>query len=828
MIPIGFDDAQWHAAGKGLRRLLARCRPSDELRRRPGRAWRRGTSTFALVAGLGALGLLAADRQWPLPLPANEGYAQVVTDKDGRPLRSFADANGVWRYPITPEAVSPHYLKALLTYEDRWFYRHPGVNPLALARAAWQNLRHGRLVSGGSTLTMQVARIIDPHARSFAGKARQILRALQLEYHLTKDEILTLYLNQAPFGGNLAGVQAASYTYFGRGAGELSLAEAALLAVMPQAPSRLRPDRHPEQAQQARDKLLARLVALGVARPDEVEAARQEPVSARVYAQPRLAPLLALRLRREALADQRQQGSSREPGTGAGAVQSTIDFGLQQALEDYVADYVDRLPSGTSAAVLVVENATLAARAYLGSSHWGSRRRFGYIDMTAAVRSPGSTLKPFVYGLALDLGLIHSHSLLSDAPRFWADYRPTNFGDAFAGPVSAASALQRSLNVPAVQLLEAVGPGRFAGLLEQGGVQPILPGGKPGLPMILGGVGVRMIELTGLYTALANDGLAGRVRLTEAEPPRQRRVLSPGAAWILRSMLLENPSPERLRGERWVRGPVELAWKTGTSYGFRDAWSFGVGPRYTIGVWIGRPDGTPMPGHYGLVTAAPLLFAIAHRLTRDGGRFSPRPDTVSEAEICWPLGRALADTPPAWCEERHTAWLLDDQTPPTLRDGDGRDYSSNPLALLVDAETGLRLHPGCLGRPYRRERIALWPTSVEPWLPSARRRRHRIPPLHPDCAPEPILDSAALQIVGLTDGQIIRPAGGRNASPPSVRLHSLGGDGRRFWLLDGRFLLESGAGRGPVHTFAESGRHRLSVWDETGRSDSVELFVHVE
>jgi len=772
--------------------------------------------------------LLAADRLWPLPLPPDPGYAQVVTAKDGRPLRSFADASGVWRYPVTPETVSPHYLKALLTYEDRWFYRHPGINPLALARAAWQNLRSRRLVSGGSTLTMQVARVIDPHSRSLTGKARQVLRALQLEYHLTKDEILTLYLNHAPFGGNLSGVQAASYTFFGRGAAELSLAEAALLAVLPQAPSRLRPDRHPDRARQARDKVLERLVARGVASPEEFEAARQEPVSARVYAQPRLAPLLALRLRRQALSAGPRRGSGFATGAGGtGAVRSTIDFALQQALEDYVADYVDRLPSGTSAAVLVVENENLAARAYLGSSHWASRRRYGYIDMTSAVRSPGSTLKPFVYGLALDLGLIHSHSLLSDAPRFRADYRPTNFSDGFAGPVSATSALQRSLNVPAVQLLEAVGPGRFAGLLEQGGVHPSLPGGTPGLPMILGGVGVRMIDLVGLYTALANDGLAGRVRLSEGEPLHRMRVLSPGAAWIVRTMLLENPSPERLRGERWVQGPVQLAWKTGTSYGFRDAWSFAVGPRYTIGVWIGRPDGTPMPGHYGLVTAAPLLFSVAHRLARDGGRFSPRPDAVSEAEICWPLGRALSDTPPDWCDERHTAWLLDGQTPPTLRDGSG-DYDSNPVSILVDAQTGLRLHSGCLDRPHRGERIALWPTYVEPWLSPERRRRNRIPPLHPDCAAQPVSDSAALHIVGLTDGQTLRPAGGRSTSPPSVRLHSLGGDGKRYWLLDGRFLFASGEGRGPIHTFAESGRYRLSVWDETGRSDTVELFVEVQ
>src|SRR5690554_4380201 len=591
--------------------------------------WLRWGTVAALVS------LLALDLPFPPPLPAARDTSSVVVARDGTPLRAFADAEGVWRHPADPEAVSPLYLEALLTYEDRWFHRHPGINPVALARAGWQWLRAGRIVSGGSTLTMQVARILEPHSRTPWGKARQMLRALQLEVHLSKREILGLYLERAPFGGTIEGVEAASWAYLGKPATRLSHAEAALLAVLPQAPTRLRPDREPEAARRARDKVLERMASSGRWSRAEVDDALVEPVVSRALQPPLSAALLAQRLR------------SRQPR--AERIESTIDAALQRTLEERLAAYVGQLPERTSAALLVVDNESMEARAYLGTAAFGDAARLGHVDMVRAWRSPGSTLKPFVYGMALDDGLVHSQSLLVDAPQSFGGYRPGNFDAAFNGPVSIADALRLSLNVPAVDMLDRIGPARFAARLDHAGIGLRFPrGSRPNLTLILGGTGARLEDLVGAHAALSRGGIAGRVRYAADDPEIERRLLSPGAAWIVHEILAANPRPgERLDTFDTGRRP-RVAWKTGTSYGFRDAWALGATRRHTVGVWVGRPDGTPLPGQYGAVTALPLLFEVVDSLPRhpaDGARLPP-PASVSGAEVCWPLGRA-ADAQPA-------------------------------------------------------------------------------------------------------------------------------------------------------------------------------------
>ncbi|OYT96823.1 MAG: penicillin-binding protein 1C, partial [Pseudomonas sp. PGPPP3] len=541
--------------------------------------------------------LWSADRLFPLPLPADD-QARVVVAEDGTPLWRFADAEGVWRYPVTPEQVAPAYLQALLSYEDRWFYQHPGVNPLALGRAVWQNLSGGRVVSGGSTLSMQVARLLDPHSRSLSGKLKQLWRTLQLEWHLSKAEILTLYLNRAPFGGTLQGVAAASWAYLGKPPSQLTHAEAALFAVLPQAPSRLRPDRHPHAAQAARDKVLRRLTQFQVWTPTQLREALEEPVLLAPRREPSLAPLLARRL-----------NTPHSPAL----ISTTLDAALQRRLEDLLLGWRARLPERTSAAILVVEHETMAVRAYLGSVDITDPRRFGHVDMISAQRSPGSTLKPFLYGMALDAGLIHSESLLQDVPRRYGDYRPGNFAAGFSGPVAASAALATSLNLPAVQLLEAYGPKRFAGELRSAGVPLALPAlAEPNLALILGGAGSRLEDLVGGYRALAHGGKSARLRLQPQDLLVERRLLSPGSAWIIRRILSGQARPDRDPRAHLLQRP-SLAWKTGTSYGFRDAWAIGVGPRYLIGIWIGRPDGTPVPGQFGLASAAPLMLQ-AHDL----------------------------------------------------------------------------------------------------------------------------------------------------------------------------------------------------------------------
>lgn len=765
-------------------------------------------STCGLLLAVALLWL--ADRLWPLPLPKDD-LARVVLAEDGTPLWRFADADGVWRYPVQTDEVSPYYLEALLTYEDRWFYQHPGVNPLALGRAAWQNLSDGRVLSGGSTLSMQVARLLDPHERTLPGKLRQLWRTAQLEWHLSKSEILNLYLNRAPFGGTLQGVAAASWAYLGKSPQQLTRSEAALLAVLPQAPSRLRPDRHPERAQVARDKVLRRLAEYQVWPQGAVDEALEEPLLLAPRLEPSLAPLLARRLNRP---------------HSPPLIRTTLDANLQRRLEDLLLGWRARLPEHTSAAILVVETDTMAVRAYLGSVDINDARRFGHVDMISALRSPGSTLKPFLYGMAMDAGLIHSESLLQDVPRRYGDYRPGNFSMGFSGPVSASSALALSLNLPAVQLLEAYGPKRFAADLRNGGVPLSLPAlAEPNLALILGGAGSRLEDLVSGYSALARDGNSANLRLQPQDELVERRMLSPGSAWIIRRILSGQARPDRDPTAELVQRP-SLAWKTGTSYGFRDALAIGVGPRYLIGVWIGRPDGTPVPGQFGLASAAPLMLQVHDVLSnRDSQRgivapVQPVPGSVGVAAICWPLGQPLSKSDPN-CRRQRFAWTLDNTTPPTLLAADQPLGVGLRETLWVDGQ-GLRVGPQCPGAQPRE--VALWPAPLEPWLPRVERREARLPPASTQCPPLALNSVTALSIVGVREGdRLRRPA----ASQASLRLTltALGGDGRRWWFLNGTPLGDSGHQEALNTTLEQPGRYELSVLDESGQTARVEFSV---
>jgi penicillin-binding protein 1C len=771
----------------------------------------RFVARWTLVSLLLVIALLwLADRIWPLPLPQDD-LARVVLAEDGTPLWRFADANGVWRYPVHTSEVSPYYLDALLTYEDRWFYRHPGVNPLALVRATWQNLSGARVVSGGSTLSMQVARLLDPHSRTLHGKLRQLWRTAQLEWHLSKDEILNLYLNRAPFGGTLQGVAAASWAYLGKSPAQLTHAEAALLAVLPQAPSRLRPDRHPQRAQQARDKVLRRLAEFQVWPQSAVDEALEEPLLLAPRLEPSLAPLLARRLNRP---------------DSPPLIRTTVDATLQRRLEDLLLGWRARLPEHTSAAILVVEEETMAVRAYLGSVDINDAKRFGHVDMINALRSPGSTLKPFLYGMALDDGLIHSESLLQDVPRRYGDYRPGNFSMGFTGAVPASTALSSSLNLPAVQLLEAYGPKRFAAQMRIGGMPLALPAlAEPNLALILGGAGSRLEELVSGYSAFARDGKSATLRLQPDDALRERPLLSPGAAWIVRRILSGQARPDRDPRAELVQRPT-LAWKTGTSYGFRDAWAIGVGPRYLIGVWIGRPDGTPVPGQFGLASAAPLMLQVHDVLTnRDSQRgisapVKAVPANVGVAAICWPLGQPMNRSDPN-CRRQRFAWTLDNTTPPTLQALD-QPLSVGLMENLWINAKGLRVDAHCPGAEPKH--IALWPAPLEPWLPRVERREARIPAADPDCPPPALAAASPLSIVGVREGDQLRlPAASQQAL--RLKISALGGSGRRWWFLNGAPLGDSANQDSINASFERLGRYQLSVLDEAGQTARLEFSV---
>ncbi len=753
---------------------------------------------------------LLLDAWFPLPIEDFEQrhFAQVVVDKNGQPLRAFADEQGVWRYPVTLAEVSPLYIEALLNYEDRYFYQHFGVNPLAVLRAIGQRLWHGRYVSGASTLTMQVARILEPHEKSWSGKLGQMFRALQLEWHHSKAEILTFYINYAPFGGPLEGVQAASYSYLGKPASQLNHAEAALLAVLPQAPSRYRPDRHGQKATAARDKVLDRMAAAELWSAEVIEEAKQEAVWASFNPRPMLAPLLTRRL------------SQRHPQQPL--INSTIDVALQHDLEVMLRDHISRHSEQVSAAILVVDNQDLSTLAYLGSADYLNESRQGFVDMVTATRSPGSTLKPFIYGLALDAGLIHAQSLLFDVPQSFAGYRPKNFTEDFSGPVSMSQALMRSLNMPAVQVLDQLSPATFYVKLKNAGLDIRLPQqAQPNLSLALGGGGVSMEQLVGVFSGLGRRGQAGQIRLTQQEPVVSRPLLSEGAAWIIQHTLSQASLKSHLNRRHLAQTPG-LAFKTGTSYGSRDAWVLASNDRVTIGVWVGQPDGSFLVENNGRQAAVPILNQVLAILPDAFHQQISQADTVTQGVICWPLGYQQSAQSAADCHQKKTAYLLDGMAPPTLADPMSQLFSATDLTLLLDQSSGQRVTPACAVGATKTTQVAVWPLVLEHWLPQHLQRQQLLPDYHPTC--ELTVAEQRLSILGIHDQAVIYPEVS-DAAIPDIQLQVAGSSGLNYWFLNGRLLPQSSAE--VTLSGLSPGQYRLHVIDSSAQQASLSFEVQM-
>lgn len=627
----------------------------------------RARGLFALAAGLwlaavardGFDGWVAAT---VLP-PLVPDTSVMVEDREGLLLRAYTVADGRWRLAVSPDAVDPAFLDMLVAYEDGRFYDHSGVDALALARAVGQAVWNGGVVSGGSTLTMQVARLLEESGTGrIDGKLRQMRVALALERRLTKDEILGLYLLLAPYGGNIEGVRAATLAYFGKEPWRLTPAEAALLVAIPQSPEGRRPDRHPESAADARARVLARAVAKGIVDADQAQAAAREVVPVARRAVPALAPHLADRARAE------------EPL--AQVHRLTIDRGVQVALEALAAETVQHQGERLQVAMVVADHATGEIVASVGSAAFRADARQGFVDMTQALRSPGSTLKPLVYALAFDEGLAHPETMIEDRPTRFGSYAPQNFDRVYRGTVRVRDALQMSLNIPVVQLTEAMGPARLLVALDRAGVRYRLPEGEPGLAISLGGIGVTLQDMVQLYAGLARGGVALPLRWrVEGASEEGARVMSRAAAWQVGDILAGLAPPPGAPENR-------LAYKTGTSYGHRDAWAIGFDGRHVVGVWLGRADGTPVPGVFGADLAAPVLFQAFARLKPALDPQPPAPPEtllVASAQLPQPLQRFRSRT---------AAFEVAGDAPAVAFPPDGAEVERLPDGVMVRVEGG--------------------------------------------------------------------------------------------------------------------------------------------
>lgn len=751
--------------------------------------------------------IVLADQLFPVDLAPRQG-AQIVVDNQGEVLRRFADDRGVWRYPTTSDKLSEYYIQALLSYEDRWFYQHPGINPLSLARAFYQLVTNGEIISGGSTLTMQVARLRYPEYsgghKGLLGKVLQLVRALQLEWYFSKQDILNYYLNHAPFGGTIEGVETASRHYFGHSAERLTYAQAALLAGLPQAPSYYRPDRHPQRALKQRNKVLNRMYDFNILSKAELKRALMEDLGLQMNSAPLSAPLLSRQLAN------RHNDLNR--------INTYIDRDLQLTAEQLARDNRTLFPAGASIAMMVMKHGNGEINAYVGSADFTDDARYGHVDMVTARRSPGSTLKPFIYGIALDQGLIHSESLLMDVPLIFNDYRPTNFNVGFSGAVSVSEALQKSLNIPAVQLLEQLSPLTFYAKLQSAGANLVLPNGaKPSLAMGLGGVDIQLQQLVSLYSSLANNGKVISPRfIKERITQEPRPLLSREAAWIIRDILLQGDRP---------RSAQPLAIKTGTSSGYRDAWALAVTGQHTIGVWVGMPDNGTMSGHYGAQTAVPLLRALAVRLpqTNDIRVIRTRPSSVQAIPICWPSG-GQENSNSNLCDEKRTAWTINGQTPLTLmHTKENQEQDAKPwLTIKVAKDTGLRVDLGCIEET-EEKLYPRWPTPLQNWINPKWKSYQRIPALDSRCDNgRALLPTAGVEIQGIEEGQRIKQHA-ITGQRPVLRAKVIGGQPDWFWFLNGEILLNKS--NRISFPLPRPGYYQLSVVDQSGQGDQVEFIV---
>ena len=870
---------------------------------------------------------------WCFPLPKarlHPPVSQIVLDRNGEWLRAFLADDGMWRFSRQLSVISyqsqevfdkpdtsltensyreantttdNYFLhQAMLTSEDRWFYYHYGINPVSIATALYDNLKAGEVVRGGSTITMQVARLMEPKARSIPNKLIEMFRALQLEHTYSKSEILTFYFNMLPYGGNIVGTAAASRFYFNKPQHALSLGEAALLAAIPNAPERLRPDRFPENARKAREKVLNRLLARRQISEQQWQEATQEPIPRKRYPLPFKAPHLSRMLVKENRSHAKPYPSTRLPhlqrhewmGKTDGRIYTTIDARVQETAVRILSEYLEAerklslrgSHSTSTGAIIVMDTQNRHVLAMVGSHDFFDREALGQVNGTLAPRSPGSALKPFVYALAMEQGLITPETLLFDVPITYAGYEPVNYNGKYNGYITARQALARSLNVPAVNLnarlknrtsnstpiqhsKARVGGSTLHAFLKQAGISTLAPAQKYGLSMVLGGCEVNLLELTTLYVGLANMGEFGSYQLTLPRNSRRGEVTSPlqgfrkprvenhssqhllrkETSFIITEMLTDSQLPTNTvknpeAFERTMNLP-KIAWKTGTSYGHRDAWCIGYSPTLTIGVWLGNFNGKGAPMLSGAEAATPILFALFTALTgQDTHRWFTKPEQLKTRQVCALSGAPVSSHCPVHKDDVyipgissvavctiHKRIYVNEATGYSLcshcrKNSSRRGEVTSPLQGFRKPKAESHFTTDTSLKDAQAQIFEEWPANAATWLAENGFAVPVLPKHNPLCtgtiagnAPI-ILSPAEDTIYYIREGVPLENQKIRLIASASSRTQDL------FWFLDGELIFQGNAAEQYWLT-PTKGKHVLTCVDAEGRSATRPLHISV-
>ncbi|NIN43955.1 MAG: penicillin-binding protein 1C [Candidatus Aminicenantes bacterium] len=733
-------------------------------------------------------------------------------DRNGQLLTVLISNDGYFRMHVPFKDISPLFIKTLLMEEDRYFYKHFGINPFSIIRAVVNNIIKGRVVSGGSTITMQLARMMERRKRTLWAKLVEAVRALKLEMHYSKVEILAYYLALAPYGGNTEGLQAAAYKYFGKSAADLSIGEIALLIAIPKAPNQYRPDKEPVKAKAARDRILKKMLAAELITPDQYQRSLKEPITLAPGNNKYLALHTAWHL------------AARNPGQYIW--HTTIDENMQRRVKGLLKRYIRTLEyyNITNASAVVIDNSTREVRVVVGSIDYFSKESLGANDGIRAPRSPGSTLKPFLYGLALQQGLISEKKILYDIPINYAGYSPQNYSKEFVGLVRMRDALTESLNVAAVRLSKQLGAEKLYNLLKDGGISTLnQPVDYYGLPLVLGGVEVKLIELTNLYASLANGGIFKPYKILQdpangktSESPG-KRLLSEEAAWLVTHILTDVERPDFPESWQFSKNRPTIAWKTGTSYGHQDAWGIGYTPEYTIGVWVGNFSGASSQGLAGSKTAGPILFDLFQALQPTStGQWFAKPDGVKTRKVCAVSGKLPS---------RHCTRLITEYYIETTTSASRIERCNIHQVIAVDRQTGKQADVSTSPGNIEKKVFEIWPPEIATHLLKQGVPVDNVPAYdienmagqtyYPPVILSPVKNTVYYQRLDKLD---ISDHGIKLSAAVTNRVRKI------FWFLDDQLISETSV-KEDVFINPGPGKYLVTLMDDVGGTAAVELVI---